>query len=116
MSYRTRRMLNGKKRKNMSKEEVSKDVQPFFSEKEKIIEPIVILDDVLEKDIAEELREDERVICLNTGVIYDDYKHASKESGINAGAIKRCCNSTTKSAGKDEEGNKLVWKYFKDVE
>lgn len=116
MSYRTRRMLNGKKRKNMSTEEVSKDVQPFFSEEEKIIEPIVILDDVLEKDIAEELREDERVICLNTEVIYDDYKHASKESGINAGAIKRCCDGATKSAGKDEEGNKLVWKYFKDVE
>ena len=115
MSYRIRRMLNNKKRKNVNIEEALKNVQPLLTEEEieKTVEPIVI-------EFVEELEKveaiDERVICLNTEVIYDDYKHASKETGISMGAIKRCCDGATKSAGKDEEGNKLVWKYIKDVE
>lgn len=115
MSYRIRRILNNKKRKIVNKEEALKNVQPLLTEEEieKTVEPIVI-------EFVEELEKveviDERVICLNTEVIYDDYKHASKETGINMGAIKRCCEGATKSAGKDEEGNKLVWKYIRDVE
>ena len=73
------------------------------AEEEIIIEPIVILE------------EDERVICVNTNEIYENNKVASEMTGVSAGAIKRCCNGDTKSAGKDEEGNKLVWKYVKDL-
>ena len=114
MSYRIRRMLNNKKRKNVNTEEALKNVQsfPVKEEVEKTVEPIVI-------EFVEELEKveviDERVICLNTEVIYDDYKHASKETGVSMGAIKRCCDGATKSAGKDEEGNKLVWKYVRDI-
>ena len=114
MSYRIRRILNGKKRKNVNTEEALKNVQsfPVKEEIEKTVEPIVI-------EFVEELEKveviDERVICLNTEVIYDDYKHASKETGVSMGAIKRCCDGATKSAGKNEEGNKLVWKYVRDV-
>ena len=114
MSYRIRRMLNNKKRKNVNTEEALKNVQsfPVKEEVEKTVEPIVI-------EFVEELEKveviDERVICLNTEVIYDDYKHASKETGVSMGAIKRCCDGATKSAGKDEEGNKLVWKYIRDI-
>ena len=114
MSYRIRRILNGKKRKNVNTEEALKNVQPLpiKEEIEKTVEPIVI-------EFVEELEKveviDERVICLNTEVIYDDYKHASKETGVSMGAIKRCCDGATKSAGKDEEGNKLVWKYVRDI-
>ena len=114
MSYRIRRMLNNKKRKNVNTEEALKNVQSFPTKEEieKTVEPIVI-------EFVEELEKveviDERVICLNTEVIYDDYKHASKETGVSMGAIKRCCDGATKSAGKDEEGNKLVWKYVRDV-
>ena len=61
------------------------------------------------------LEEDERVICVNTNEIYENNKVASEMTGVSAGAIKRCCNGDTKSAGKDEEGNKLVWKYVKDL-
>ena len=114
MSYRIRRILNNKKRKNVNTEEALKNVQsfPVKEEVEKTVEPIVI-------EFVEELEKveviDERVICLNTEVIYDDYKHASKETGVSMGAIKRCCDGATKSAGKDEEGNKLVWKYVRDI-
>ena len=119
MSYRIRRMLNNKKRKNVNTEEALKNVQsfPVKEEVEKTVEPIVI--EFVEELEVEELEKveviDERVICLNTEVIYDDYKHASKETGVSMGAIKRCCDGATKSAGKDEEGNKLVWKYVRDI-
>lgn len=114
MSYRIRRMLNNKKRKNVNTEEALKNVQsfPVKEEVEKTVEPIVIefVEDLEKVEVI-----DERVICLNTEVIYDDYKHASKETGVSMGAIKRCCDGATKSAGKDEEGNKLVWKYVRDI-
>lgn len=57
----------------------------------------------------------EPVICLNTGVIYDNNKIAMKETGVNSGAIKRNCRGFTKCAGKDENGKKLVWRFAKDV-
>lgn len=59
--------------------------------------------------------EDERVVCVNTGEIYIDNKEASEQTGINASSIKKCCNGNAKSAGKDENGEKLVWKYLKDL-
>lgn len=58
----------------------------------------------------------EPVICLNTGVIYDNNKIAMQETGVNSGAIKRNCRGFTKCAGKDENGKKLVWRFAKDVE
>ena len=109
MSLRNRRILSMKK-----------ESQPIFSEEEKVVEPIVIKEieekfDYMEaeNDFKEEV--DERVICINTEVIYEDYKDASEKTGVNMGAIKRCCDGSTKSAGKDEEGNKLVWKYVRDI-
>lgn len=57
----------------------------------------------------------EPVICLNTGIIYDNNKIAMQETGVNSGAIKRNCRGFTKCAGKDENGKKLVWRFAKDV-
>lgn len=90
---------------------------PIFIEEEVIVEPIVIIEDLEEKDEFDDVEqiEDERVICINTNVIYKNNKEAGMLTGINSGAIKRCCNGDTKSAGKDEEGNKLKWKYLKDL-
>ena len=59
--------------------------------------------------------EDERVICVNTGEIFADNKEAGEKMDVSAGSIKRCCNGDTKSAGKDKDGNKLVWKYVRDL-
>ena len=147
MSYRHRRMLVGK----VEKEQVAikEEPKPIYMEEEKVIEPIVINEEIVEKieeiektikeEVVEEKKEEkelpdysveefveidgkkvskfdlEPVICLNTGIIYDNNKVAMKETGVNSGAIKRNCRGFTKCAGKDENGKKLVWRFAKDV-
>ena len=118
MSLRGRRMMNSKKMKEVKKspfviEEFEKIAEqeeiktpPSFIEEEKVIEPIVILEP---KEV------DERVICVNTNVIYDNIEKASEEMGVSANLIKKCCEGTYKTGGKDAEGNKLVWKFIRDL-
>ena len=118
MSLRGRRMMNSKKMKEVKKspfkiEEFEKMAEqeeiktpPSFIEEEKVIEPIVILEP---KEV------DERVICVNTNVIYDNIEKASEEMGVSANLIKKCCEGTYKTGGKDAEGNKLVWKFIRDL-
>ncbi len=94
----------------MEEEVILTPPEIIYEETEEVlIEPIVI------KETDFENEEDERIICINTNVIYENNKIAGEQTGISSGAIKRCCNEDTKSAGKDEEGNKLVWKYVKDL-
>ena len=156
MSYRHRRKLLNKK-----EVVVKEEPKPIYMEEEKLIEPIVIIEEVKE-EVVEEVKEElvveevkeeevkeelvveekkeekelpdysveefveidgkkvskfdiEPVICLNTGVIYDNNKIAMQETGVNSGAIKRNCRGFTKCAGKDENGKKLVWRFAKDV-
>lgn len=146
MSYRHRRKLLNKK-----EVVVKEEPKPIYMEEEKLIEPIVIIEEVKE-EIVEEVKEElvveevveekkeekelpdysveefveidgkkvskfdiEPVICLNTGVIYDNNKIAMQETGVNSGAIKRNCRGFTKCAGKDENGKKLVWRFAKDI-
>lgn len=81
----------------------------------------IIDEEKVEEKIEEEVNKEEQkdlseaVICLNTNEIYADNKEASEKTGVNAGSIKRCCNGDIKSAGKDKDGNKLVWKYLRDL-
>lgn len=146
MSYRHRRKLLNKK-----EVEVKEEPKPIHMEEEKLIEPIVIKEEIIEEvieevkeelvveEVVEEKKEEkelpdysveefveidgkkvskfdiEPVICLNTGVIYDNNKIAMQETGVNSGAIKRNCRGFTKCAGKDENGKKLVWRFAKDV-
>ena len=93
----------------LKENEVIKE-NPFAMEE--IVEEII--EDIIETTDREE-KEDIRVVCVNTKEVFEDNKDASEKTGVNAGAIKRCCEGETKSAGKDEEGNKLVWKYLKDM-
>ena len=37
---------------------------------------------------------------------------AERQTGVNYSHISECCRGKRKSAGKDENGNKLVWKYL----
>ena len=153
MSYRHRRMLAGNKKEQVViKEVIKEEPKPIYMEEEKLIEPIVIIEEVKEELVqeakeelvkeelvVEEKKEEkelpdysveefveidgkkvskfdiEPVICLNTGVIYDNNKIAMQETGVNSGAIKRNCRGFTKCAGKDENGKKLVWRFAKDV-
>ena len=135
MSYRHRRKLLNKK-----EVVVKEEPKPIYMEEEKLIEPIVIIEEVKEELVVEEVKIEEKelpdysveefveidgkkvskfdiepVICLNTGVIYDNNKIAMQETGVNSGAIKRNCRGFTKCAGKDENGKKLVWRFAKDV-
>ena len=55
-----------------------------------------------------------KVILLNTGEVFDYIQQASEEYGVNDGNISTCCLGKLKSAGKDENGNKLVWMYLED--
>jgi group I intron endonuclease len=52
------------------------------------------------------------VICLNTKKIYESINSAKRDTG--AEHIEKCCTGELQSAGKDSEGNALVWKYLKD--
>lgn len=52
------------------------------------------------------------VICLNTGIVYDSITSAKKDTG--AEHIGDCCSGKIKTAGRDKEGNALIWKYIED--
>ena len=53
-----------------------------------------------------------KVICKNTGEIFDCIKDAAKKYNVNAKVIGRVCMGKGKSAGKDKDGNKLYWEYY----
>jgi hypothetical protein len=51
-----------------------------------------------------------RVKCINTGEIFGHARLAGEKYGIkNYKDINKCCNRKIKSAGKDENGNALMW-------
>lgn len=52
-----------------------------------------------------------KIRCINTGVIYDSTKQASTITGVDGGSISKCLNGKRKSAGKDENGNPLIWEF-----
>ena len=52
------------------------------------------------------------VICITTGKFYGGTREASRMTGIEPSSISRCCRGKLKSAGKDENGNKMVWRYY----
>lgn len=53
----------------------------------------------------------EKVRCINTSIIYENAQQASDITGVCRTNISKCCNGLRKSAGKDENGNKLFWEY-----
>ena len=52
------------------------------------------------------MSENEKVLCIDTGEVFDNAKEASKKTGANPSAIIRCCNGNCKKAGK------LGWRYY----
>lgn len=52
--------------------------------------------------------EDKKVICLDTGIVYENSKDAESKTVAKANAITRCCRGNCKKAGK------LRWQYYKD--
>ncbi len=52
--------------------------------------------------------EDKKVICLDTGIVYENSKDAESKTVAKSNAITRCCNGNCKRAGK------MRWQYYKD--
>lgn len=55
-----------------------------------------------------------KVICLNTGEVFNTMKEASNRYKAPYHHICSCCTGDRLSSGIDENGNKLVWMYYKD--
>lgn len=55
-----------------------------------------------------------KVICITTGKIFNTIKEGAEYYSINRNSIISCCRGKYKSAGKLEDGTKLVWMYYKD--
>lgn len=65
----------------------------------------------IEKIIEEEnnkSEEDKKVICLDTGIVYENSKDAESKTVAKSNAITRCCNGNCKRAGK------MRWQYYRD--
>lgn len=83
---------------------------------EKEVEEVTEVQEKEEKDdiakiIEEENNkpeEDKKVICLDTGIVYENSKDAESKTVAKANAITRCCRGNCKKAGK------LRWQYYSD--
>lgn len=53
-----------------------------------------------------------KVICLNTGEVFDSIADASRNYNVRDISIIKCCKGKGLSAGKDNFGNKLTWMYY----
>ena len=68
-------------------------------------------EEIKEEEIKDVVKDNKRyhrgkIICLETGVIYDSAVAASKNTGIPNVNISKCCRGKAKTAGK------LHWQYY----
>lgn len=56
------------------------------------------------------------VLCITTGIKFDNCRDASNYYNIHKNGIKNCCQGRSKSAGKLPDGIKLRWMYLSDFE
>ena len=90
-------------------EEVAEEKVAEAQEKE--VEDSNVEKEDIAKIIEEESNkseEDKKVICLDTGIVYENSKDAESKTVAKSNAITRCCNGNCKKAGK------LRWQYYKD--
>lgn len=58
-----------------------------------------------------------KVVCLNTGEIFDGLVYAAEKYHFKKGSgISACCQGRYNFAGTDENGNRLVWRYLSDYQ
>lgn len=58
------------------------------------------------------LKRKRKVICNNTGVVYNSIREAAEANGLHENAIQNCASGRSRYSGKDNEGNKLLWSYI----
>lgn len=61
-------------------------------------------------------KDDKPIICVITGEIYSCIKEATYKLNIDGGSIFKCCNGMRLTAGMDENGQLLSWKYLCDYQ
>ena len=95
----------------VAEEKVVEEVAEVQENEKEEIEDLNAEKDDVAKIIEEEnnkSEEDKKVICLDTGIVYENSKDAESKTVAKANAITRCCNGNCKKAGK------LRWQYYKD--
>lgn len=95
----------------VAEEKVVEEVAEVQENEKEEIEDLNAEKDDIAKIIEEESNkseEDKKVICLDTGIVYENSKDAESKTIAKANAITRCCRGNCKKAGK------LRWQYYKD--
>lgn len=95
----------------VAEEKVVEEVAEVQENEKEEIEDLNAEKDDIAKIIEEEnnkSEEDKKVICLDTGIVYENSKDAESKTVAKANAITRCCRGNCKKAGK------LRWQYYKD--
>ena len=95
----------------VAEEKVVEEVAEVQENEKEEIEDLNAEKDDVAKIIEEEnnkSEEDKKVICLDTGIVYENSKDAESKTVAKANAITRCCRGNCKKAGK------LRWQYYKD--
>lgn len=66
--------------------------------------------------VKKQYKTNKPVICITTGDIYSCIREASQKLNIDDGSISRCCNGKRLTAGSNEKGQLLSWKYLCDYQ
>ena len=68
-------------------------------------EPVPLVEE--EPVVVENMPDDTRkILCIDTGEVFNNAKEAGEKTGANPSSIIRCCNGNCKKAGK------LKWRYY----
>ena len=66
--------------------------------------PVVAEDEpVVVENMPDDMR---KILCIDTGEVFNNAKEAGEKTGANPSSIIRCCNGNCKKAGK------LKWRYY----
>lgn len=57
------------------------------------------------------IKKPKKVRCVNTGVVYETTRMASKKTGFQQSKISLVCNGKRGYHGKDEKGNPIKWEF-----
>lgn len=68
----------------------------------------------IEKIIKEKTKKRNSYVCLNTKEIFFTATDAAKKYNTSRQEIGKVCLNKSKTSGKDKNGNKLVWAYYRD--
>ena len=57
-----------------------------------------------------------KIICVNTGEVFDDSETASKKHNVSRHNIMRCCRRDRNYAGRLDNGDWIVWRFLSEYD